>query len=76
VIDGHLLPASPNDIFAQGKQNDVPELTGCNKGDLGGGVPHPDTTVEAFENARQRYGDMSCAFLKIYPAGSDAQAGL
>jgi len=41
------------------------------------GAAHPDTTVEAFEkNARQRYGEMSGAFLKIYPAGSNAQAGL
>jgi para-nitrobenzyl esterase len=77
VVDGHLLPASPNEVFAQGKQNDVPELTGCNKDDLGGGVPHPDISVEAFEkNARQRYGDMSGAFLKLYPAGSYEQAGL
>lgn len=77
VVDGHLLPALPNEIFAQGKQNDVPELTGLNKDDLGGGVPHPDTTVEAFEkSASQRYGDMSGAFLKLYPAGSNEQAGL
>jgi para-nitrobenzyl esterase len=76
VVDGHFLPASPNEIFAQGKQNDVPELTGCNKDDLGGGVPHPDTTVEAFEKmAHQRYGDLAGAFLKLYPAGSSAQAG-
>ncbi len=78
VVDGHLLPALPNEIFAQGKQNDVPELTGLNKDDLGGGVPHPDTSVEAFKkSASQRYGDMSGAFLKLYPAGSsNDQAGL
>jgi len=71
VVDGHFLPDSPNRIFALGKQNDVPELTGCNKDDLGGGVPHPDTTVEAFEKmAKERYGDLSGAFLKLYPAGS------
>jgi carboxylesterase type B len=77
VIDGHLLLSSPNDIFAQGKQNDVPELTGCNKDDLGGGVPHPETTVDAFaKNASQRFGDLSGAFLKLYPANSNTQAGL
>jgi carboxylesterase type B len=74
VVDGHFLPATPNEIFAQGKQNDVPELTGCNKDDLGGGVPHPDTTPDAFEKmAKERYGDMAGAFLKLYPAGSTAQ---
>jgi len=76
VVDGHFLPASPNEIFAQGKQNDVAELTGCNKDDLGGGVPHPDTTVDAFAKmAQQRYGDLSGAFLKLYPASSALQAG-
>jgi para-nitrobenzyl esterase len=76
VVDGHFLTAPPNEIFAERKQNDVPELTGCNKDDLGGGVPHPNTTVEAFEKmAHQRYGNMAEEFLKLYPAESDAQAG-
>jgi len=76
VVDGHFLTAPPSEIFAQGKQNDVPELTGCNKDDLGGGVPHPDTTVDLFvKMAHKRYGDMAEAFLKLYPADSDAQAG-
>jgi para-nitrobenzyl esterase len=30
VIDGYFLPADPAEIYAQGKQNDVPELTGLN----------------------------------------------
>jgi len=77
VVDGHFLPATPNEIFAQGKQNDVPELTGCNKDDLGGGVPHPDTTPDAFEKmAKERYGDMGAAFLKLYPAGFHYQTSL
>jgi hypothetical protein len=66
----------PSELFAQGKQNDTPELTGCTKDDLGGGVPHPDATVEAFERAaNQRYGDMFGAFLKLYPAGSNHKPG-
>jgi para-nitrobenzyl esterase len=77
VVDGHFLTAPPNEIFAQGKQNDVPELTGCNKDDLGGGVPNPNATADAFAKiAHQRYGDMADAFLKLYPAESDAQAGV
>jgi carboxylesterase type B len=75
-VDGHFLTATPNEIFAQGKQNDVPELTGCNKDDLGGGVPHPDTTVDAFvKMAYQGYGDLAETFLKVYPAESNSQAG-
>ena len=54
--DGYALPAIVRDVFASGKQNDVPTLTGINA-DEGGAVPHPTTTLEAFQrDARQRYG--------------------
>jgi para-nitrobenzyl esterase len=76
VVDGHFLTAPPNETFAQGKQNDVPELTGCNKDDLGGGVPHPNTTMEAFAKmAHQHYDNLAEAFLKLYPGESNEQAG-
>jgi para-nitrobenzyl esterase len=75
VVDGYFLPASIHDIFAQGKQNDVPTLTGCNA-DEGGAVPHPEVTLAAFrDQARQHYRDEASAFLELYPAASDAEAG-
>jgi len=74
VVDGYALPASIPEIFAAGKQNDVVTLTGSNA-DEGGAVPHPTVTAEAFQSqARQRFGDLADAFLKLYPAGSDDQA--
>jgi carboxylesterase type B len=62
-------------MFAQGKQNDVPTLTGCNKHDLGGGSTHPNTTAEQFQRqAQQRYADLAGAFLQLYPAATDDEA--
>ncbi len=74
VVDGYVQPAPAGEMFAQGKQNDVPTLTGCNMGE-GGASPHPTTTAEALQRqARQRYGDMADEFLSLYPAPTDEQA--
>ncbi|HLK67443.1 MAG TPA: carboxylesterase family protein [Bryobacteraceae bacterium] len=75
VVDGYVLPLPAGEIFAQGKQNDVPTLTGCTKEDLGGASTHPTTTVQAFQQISQRYGDLAGTFLKLYPAATDEEAG-
>ncbi len=75
VVDGYVEPASIATIFAQGNQNDVPILTGCNKEDLGGGVMHPTITADEFQKqAVRRYGERSAEFLKLYPSATDEQA--
>jgi para-nitrobenzyl esterase len=73
VVDGWFLPDEPASIFAQGKQNDVPILVGSNK-DEGTFFSQPTTAAAWIQRARQRYGDMADQFLKLYPAGSDAEA--
>jgi para-nitrobenzyl esterase len=73
VVDGWFLPDEPASIFAQGKQNDVPILVGSNK-DEGTFFSQPTTAAAWIERARQRYGDLADQFLKLYPAGSDAEA--
>jgi carboxylesterase type B len=74
VVDGYFLPALVDDIFAQGKQNDVSELTGLNADDLGI-TSNPNVTLRAFqEQAKTRYGDLAGAYLRAYPVESDAQA--
>jgi para-nitrobenzyl esterase len=74
VVDGYFLPASVEEIFAQGKQNDVPELTGLNANDLGI-ASNANESLSAFQNqAKTRYGDFADAYLKAYAASSDAQA--
>ena len=74
VVDGYALPAPVTEVFAQGRQNDVPTLTGANA-DEGGASPQPTTTAEEFERqARQRYGEAADEFLKLYPAATDDAA--
>lgn len=74
VPDGYALPAAVREVFAAGKQNDVPTLTGINA-DEGGAVPHPSATLESFQrDARQRYGASADEFLKLYPAATDEDA--
>ena len=76
IVDGYVLPAAPNAVVAQGKQNDVPILTGMNLGELGGITPSQvAVTLESFRNqARQRYGDDADKFLALYPASNDQEA--
>jgi len=74
VVDGYFLPAPVDEIFSQGKQNDVPELTGLNANDLGV-TSNPGATSSAFEEqAKTRYSDLAEAYLKAYAVTSDAQA--
>jgi para-nitrobenzyl esterase len=75
VIDGYVFPAPAREVYAQGRQNDVPVLTGLNRNDNTGPVPHPDITAAAFtEQAQKRYGDAAGEFLKLYPASTDGEA--
>ncbi len=76
IVDGYVLPSSANDAVAQGKQNDVPILTGMNTGELGGLVAgRGPVTLESFRNqARQRYGEETDKFLALYPASNDQEA--
>ena len=76
IVDGHLQPASTREIVRQGKQNDVPTLTGANLGELGGlSGPQGGVTAEAFvKRAQTQYGNMAAEYLKLYPAETDQQA--
>jgi para-nitrobenzyl esterase len=75
VIDGYLIPQDLSLTFTQGRQNEVDVLAGSNANEgtffqFGGPTP-----AEAFlTQSRQRFGELADAFLKLYPAGSDAEA--
>lgn len=76
IVDGWVLPAAIAEIFAAGKQNDVPTLTGLTADEASsqpdyGAIPADNWS----QQMRQRFGDLADSFLKLYPAGSDAQAG-
>jgi para-nitrobenzyl esterase len=73
IVDGWVLPEDLDTVFAAGRQNDVPLLVGSNANE---GTPYGqiEAADKFIEQARQRYGDKADDFLKLYPAGSDAEA--
>lgn len=76
IVDGYVLPQSVAEIFAAGKQNDVPLLLGSNA-DEGTSLAPQAASLKAatFTNgARVRYGKLADQFLTLYPATSDEQA--
>jgi len=70
-IDGWVLPELAVNIFARGGQYAVPMLIGSTS-DEGQLTPVKAETFREF--ARTNYGAEAQAFLKLYPAGSDAEA--
>lgn len=74
VVDGYFLAASVAETYAEGKQNDVPELTGMNANDNNVTSDPKATAAEFQQQADTRYGDQADAYLKLYPVTSDPQA--
>jgi para-nitrobenzyl esterase len=72
TIDGWMMPATAPDIFAAGKQNDVPLLTGWNadEGILFEGMLGTDTLASALQ---KRFGAAAQAAAAFYPP-PEAQA--
>jgi para-nitrobenzyl esterase len=65
-IDGWFLPDSPYHLFAAGKQNDVPLLTGTTA-EEGSFFLQPVSAEKFIEHANRRFGDKAQEFLKLYP---------
>lgn len=72
IADGYVLPESVAEIFAEGKQNDVPLLTGWN---------NDESFITAFkkkdayiQQAKEQYGTDADEFLKYFPANTDEEA--
>ncbi|MGA2117164.1 MAG: carboxylesterase family protein [Bryobacteraceae bacterium] len=72
--DGYVLPAPPLSLFEEGKQNHVPALIGSNSDEGRLFARGPMTAQKFIDQARQRFGAAADEYLKLYPAGSDAQA--
>jgi para-nitrobenzyl esterase len=73
IIDGYVLPRTVMEEFTQARQNDVPLLTGSTA-DEGSTQPPIPTLDEYMRRAQADYGEMAGDFLRVYPAGSDADA--
>ena len=80
IIDGYYLTEDPSITFANGRQNPVDLLMGANKDEgsfTGGGNPGaaPGSVAAGWiARVKQRWGDLADAYLKVYPAGTDAEA--
>ncbi|HXB74459.1 MAG TPA: carboxylesterase family protein [Candidatus Acidoferrales bacterium] len=76
-IDGYFLPETVSAIFAAGKQAHVPLLAGWNRdeGSFRAFFGKDSPTAENFrKHAETQFGADAARFLKLYPAGSDAEA--
>jgi para-nitrobenzyl esterase len=72
VVDGWLIPEDPGKIFAEGKQIPVPALVGSNRDESFGG--NTRSAEQFIERARNRFGELADAFLRLYPASSEESA--
>ena len=76
-VDGYFLPDSVPNIYAAGKQAQIPLLAGWNAGEMQARVVMSPrkTTVESFKaQAEQDFGANSDKVLALYPATTDEQA--
>lgn len=73
VVDGWSLPQDVYTIYSRGKQNDVPVLIGSNA-DEGTMFTPATANLQTLKESAQRYGAGADAFLKLYPAQTDAEA--
>jgi para-nitrobenzyl esterase len=74
--DGWVLPATVKEVFASGKQNDVPILIGSNA-DEGSIFASETTTAEQFrDDVKRRFGANADALLAMYPFATDHEARL
>ena len=74
IIDGWAETDRLDNIFAAGKQNDVPILAGSNSDEGANVVTHPLSAEKWVEQVKHDYGSQADGYLKLYPGDSDKQA--
>ncbi|MDB5018213.1 MAG: fumD 1 [Mucilaginibacter sp.] len=72
IVDGFVLPKPVAEIFAEGKENNVPVLIGWNADES---FVAAFKSKEAFQQqAKEQYGPDADQFLKYYPSNTDEEA--
>jgi para-nitrobenzyl esterase len=74
-VDGWVLPDEIRNLFAQGKQNDVPVIVGSNANEMTSlTVPAtiPKTMADYRRRVEPQYGELIREFDVVYPVKSDA----
>ena len=72
IVDGYVLPEPVAQIFAEGKENNVPLLTGWNADE--GFVFNFNKKDEFTKEAKEKYGKDAAEFLRYFPANTDEEA--
>jgi para-nitrobenzyl esterase len=73
-VDGYFLPDAPTEIFAAGRHNNVPLLIGFTRDESSNDLSNAKTLAEYKAAAERLYADRVDAFLRLYPAATDAEA--
>ncbi|WP_373987674.1 carboxylesterase/lipase family protein [Duganella sp. BuS-21] len=74
-IDGYVLPDTIPNLYAAGKQNDVPVMAGFTADDISFSPLRAVATLEQFRaTAAHMYGDRVQQFFDLYPAATDTEA--
>jgi para-nitrobenzyl esterase len=76
TVEGYVVPGNPADIYAAGKQTDVPLLLASVGNDIGSktAVTGARTLADYKAAAEKMYGADAPMFLKLFPASNDEQA--
>ncbi len=76
IVDGWFVPEQVTTALAAGQAAAVPALAGWTADEGSSRTGYGTSTVADFTAmARERYGDQAGAFLALYPASNDAEAG-
>ena len=75
-VDGWVFPDTVYDIFAAGRQADVPVIVGSNADEMTmlGGAAGAETVEQYRETIRNEYGEHADALLETFPAETDEEA--
>ena len=75
VIEGYVLPLSPYEAFASGKQNDVPLLLGSNAEEARSLADVSKVTAVGFDSDLEHsFGQLPPALIAAYPHTTDEEA--
>lgn len=76
IVDGYVIPESPEIAFAAGHQIDVPLLTGSTANDMGSEIlgENIETLEQYRAQVEKKFGSSAAKILAEYPAENDTEA--
>lgn len=74
VVDGYVVAQPVEQVFAEGKQADVPLILGFTRDESFGGIGPVADLSDYKTKVQKKFGSRAAKFLALYPADDDAQA--